>query len=341
MLLGYEILYHRARNWRWFFIDAAPVWMAAIVMALSIRRKIGGGGQFSGNPYYALHLTLDQYIVTSRKFLYDLFWLPEDTFPAIVLIGVLLLIIAIAAVSRRRYMWLCALLMIVGPLPVNFILPRGLFAIYTVMIGWTIFIASALVLGRDWLYTRVWKRPPLRPDTWEPERVFLLLALVIAMLTVHKYDQQLDWTVADWSNSRIYQLKTSIQRLNPKLSSSSSILFLDDKFTRDEWIPMLLIRMMYRNPDLTVDRVKMMDHRPNGVELAAYTYVFDYRGGRLIQVNSPAAGSSLRPASIDEPCRSDHRQRSDRQLGFEQPDIADFRGRHYRTHQCNYADGPA
>jgi hypothetical protein len=279
MLLGYEVLYRRP-GWR--VVDAAPAWMAWVVTALAIWRKMDAGSHFIGNTYYAIHLSWHQYFLTTRAFFNDLFLLPDNTFNSRAAAAVLLAVIAIAVVARRKYIWFCVLLIIVGPLPVNFIVPRGLFAIYVPMIGWAIFAAAVLVEGRDWLYTRVWKRAPLSRSPWEPERVFLFVALVGVLVNLQAHDRPLDWTFADWSKSSIYQLTDGLRRLNLEVSGKSSILFFDDRFTRDDWIPVLLVRMMYRDPELRVERAKTMDRRPEGAVLAGYSYVLDYEGDRLV-----------------------------------------------------------
>lgn len=288
MLLGYEILYRRPR---WLSFDAAPAWMACVVTALAIGRKMDAGSHFIGNTYYAVHLSWHQYFLTTRAFLNDLFLLPDNSLNSRAA-AVLLAVIGIAVVARQKHIWFCVLLIIVGPLPVNFIVPRGLFAVYVPMIGWAIFAAAVLVEGRDWLYRRVWKRPPLNRSPWEPERVFLFAGLVAVLVNLQVHDRPLDWTFADWSKSPIYQLTDGLQRLNLNISCKSSILFLDDKFTRDDWIPVLLVRMIYRDPELRVERVKTMDHRPEGAVLAGYSYLLDYQDDQLVRVEpvpKPAA----------------------------------------------------
>ncbi len=291
ILLGYEVLYRRPR---WPFADTAPAWMAALVTALAVWRKMDAGSHFVGNTYYAVHLSWHQYFLTTRAFLNDLFLLPDNTLNSRAAAAVLLSVIAIAAVARRKHIWFCVLLILIGPLPVNFIVPRGLFAIYVPMIGWAIFTAAVLVEGRDWLYTRLWKRPPLTPSPWEPERVFLFAAIVTLLVNLQAHDRPIDWTFADWSKNSIYQLTDGLQRLNLKISGKSSILFLDDKFTRDDWIPVLLVRMMYRDPELRVERAKTMDHRPEGTLLAGYSYMLNYEGDRLLQVE-PAPNRVAKP----------------------------------------------
>lgn len=290
MLLGYEILYRPVLPTpprgllRGAIAAFGPVLMSAAVVVLAMKRKLGGGSHFVNNEYYKLHLSLTYALTTTRKLFDNLFWQTEDTFTTAGVIAVACAVLGIALLARRRHLWFCALFMLAGPLPVDFIVPRSLFSIYVVLMAWCIFAASVLVEGRDWLYTRVWKRPALPPATWEPERVFLCLVIAILLWTVHVHDRPVDWAVFSAQKNPIYELKTGIERLHPNITPASRILFLDDRFTNDDWIPILLVRTLYHNPQLVIDRAKWMAHKPQGVELASYTHVFDYRDNRLVEV---------------------------------------------------------
>jgi hypothetical protein len=62
-------------------------------------------------------------------------------------------------------------------------------------------------------------------------------------------------------------------------------LFLNDPFCPEDWTPVLLPRLYFRDPALEIQRVKMAADR--GV-IAAYSYdfVFDYRNDQLALVSS-------------------------------------------------------
>ena len=54
------------------------------------------------------------------------------------------------------------------------------------------------------------------------------------------------------------------------------MLFVDDSFTTDEWTPVFIVQLLYADPDLTVDRLKMMTPKP---ELGRLQIVFTYEKG--------------------------------------------------------------
>lgn len=288
VLLAFEWIYFRpVAKWRalarWAARDLAAIWISAALTAFSIARKIGADSHFHGIPDYKLRLSLAQYFETTGKFLRELFCVAHPLPPAAV-IGVFGVLIAIALIARRKYIWFCVAFILAGPLPVNFIVSRSLFAIYVVLMAWSILAAGLLVEARDWLYARVWKRPPLPPDTWEPERVFLFLAVALTLGNVSAHNARIDWNGSLASKSLIHASIGGLRGMHLKPAKNDRILLVDDRFTKDDWIPVLLLRMIFRNPELSVDRAKWMNQIPNAGD---YKYVVDWARDRVVQAQSP------------------------------------------------------
>lgn len=59
---------------------------------------------------------------------------------------------------------------------------------------------------------------------------------------------------------------------------------MNDQFTADDWIPTFVLRLLYKDRELIVDRLKMMRRTPTSAEAASYRYVFDYSGDELKDV---------------------------------------------------------
>jgi hypothetical protein len=216
--------------------------------------RTGAGTAFTGNPEYAMHISVHQFFVTTRLFLADLFVLRPGTFNTTNVVLVFAAVWAIAIISRRRDLLLCAFIITVTPLPINFITPRGLFVMYLPLIGWAMFAAIGAVAGRDWLLKRIWHRPALPHGTWEPERMGLFLITLYVLFNVQSHDQQRSFLDPDGPQIRIRSLNESLARMHLPVPRGGSVLFVSDEFrTYDRYMPLFVVRLFYHDPKLTVD----------------------------------------------------------------------------------------
>src|SRR5207248_3084430 len=78
-------------------------------------------------------------------------------------------------------------------------------------------------------------------------------------------------------------IAVQISSLQPKVDSKSRILFLDDPLA-ENYALMFMLRLYYRQPDLTLDRAKMMPRRPSPSDLTSYDCIFSFNGSRLVRV---------------------------------------------------------
>jgi hypothetical protein len=211
------------------------------------------------------------------------------------MIAIWIAVLAIAAVSGRKFLWFAASFALLAPLPVIFIPYRGFFVMYLPLAGWVMFVAGVLVGGRNWLWTRVWKRPPLPSNPFEPERVFLFLAVAFLMVWIPAHDEGSELNYRDPSQIYIRRTKKDILALNEPLPKHAKVLILHDRYPADSYAPIQTWRLVYRDRDLWLDRPTMMKHPPNAAE---YDRVFDYVGDRLVVVRArPGSSPLIRPRS--------------------------------------------
>jgi hypothetical protein len=241
---------------------ALKSWALWISFAMTIavtKIRTGAGVAFSGNPDYAMHVTAHQFFLTTRQLLDDLFVLPPGSINTTTAVLVFAMVWAIAiwgfAKDRwRRDLVLCAVIITVTPLPINFISYRGFFVMYLPLIGWAMFIAISAVAGRDWLLDRVWHRPALPPGAWEPERVGLFLVTLYVLFNIHSHDQQRSFLIADGPRTRIHAMTESLARMNLPVPRGGSVLFVSDAFRAyDRYMPLYVVRLFYHDSDLAVD----------------------------------------------------------------------------------------
>jgi hypothetical protein len=277
VLLGYELLYHGAPGvaasrrslaakissqgtaLRHIIGRSWALWISFAMSIAATKIRTGGGMAFSGNPDYAMHVSLRQFFLTTRQLLDDLFVLPPGAINTTkaVLVFAAVWAIAIRAFkmdARRRDLVLCAVIITVTPLPINFISYRGFFVMYLPLIGWAMYLAIAAVAGRDWLLQRVWHRPALPSGTWEPERVGLFLVTMYVLFNIHSHDAERSFLYPDGPMTRIHSLNESLARMNLSIPRGGSILFVSDAFRDyDRYMPLYVVRLFYHDPDLAVD----------------------------------------------------------------------------------------
>ena len=216
MLIAYELLLNK-RPIRYFGLATSLA-----IAAVAAWARFQPGSRLLHNDGYALHLTLHQYLNTSRKFLENLFYLNESslttTKTAIFLLGLLLL----AFLTRSLALRFCLLFVLIAPLPVNFIVERELYAAYLTVLGWAILLSVILVGTRDWMYAHLWSRQTAE-GTFEPERFFLALTVAAVLFTAKSKDRPIPWANAQCPNNQVCAFRDQMQSLVP---APGSILLL-------------------------------------------------------------------------------------------------------------------
>jgi hypothetical protein len=209
------------------------LWISFAMTVAATKIRTGPGTPFAGVPEYAMHVSVHQLFLTTRQLLADLFVLTPGSISTTNAVLVFATIWAIAIWAfrmdvRRRDLMLCAAIITVTPLPINFIHARGFFVMYLPLIGWAMFIAIAAVAWRDWLLEHVWHRPALPSGTWEPERVGLFLVTLYVLFTVHSRDVERSFLYPDERMTRIHSLNASLERMNLPIPRGGSVLFVSD-----------------------------------------------------------------------------------------------------------------
>ena len=290
LLLIYEWLYHRPVSKR----PAAllPALVCGALTLLAARSRVGDGGPMHANVYYAMTFSATQFLDHSRQLMSGLLYRHKPGLTTGQMLFIWLLVIAIAAVARKKFLWFFAGFALLAPLPVIFIPYRGFFVMYLPLAGWAMFVATLLVEGRNWLWTHVWKRPPLPPNAFEPERIVLFLMVAYLVVSIPRHDSASELKFRDPSHAVIGAMRDDIAGLSEPLPQGSKLLFLHDRFPPDAWGPLMMSRQLYRDRTLWVDRPTMMDQPPN---LSDYDRVFDYVDGKFAVVRARTTAGKLRP----------------------------------------------
>lgn len=254
ILIAYELLYHREPGKKWA-IASAPVWVSLAMTIVVAKVRTGAGTAFTGNADYAIHISVRQFFLTTRQLMDDLFLLQPGSINTTKVILILLSIWAIAILTRRRDLVICAVMITLMPLPINFINYRGFAVMYLPMLGWAMFAAISAVAGRDWLLQHVWHRSPLPSGTWEPERVGLFLVALYVLFNLQSHDKGRPGVAyPNPDMTRVEALDRTLRQLPPPAPGSSSVVPIDQPFPDDEhWNSLYVVRLLYHDPKLIVD----------------------------------------------------------------------------------------
>jgi hypothetical protein len=257
-LVIYELLYHRPRAWR------AILALGAVTLVFVIGRAAGAESLIR-NPAYAPVFTWQRFAETSRNFLGELFLVPNRV-SAVVMLVLWAAMFAAAWITKSKTLRFAWLFLMLSAAPIAFASPRGAPQYYIPFFGWILYAAAALARYRA----------PL---------VFSAILLVCFPF----------YEIKGWSNvdsvrregPLMRDIAVQLHTLDPRLPSGAKLFFLNDPIDPAWQNMVFIVRLSYGDDSLTVDRLKMMPSRPADTELAAYNCVFDYKGGRFIELSRP------------------------------------------------------
>lgn len=266
ILLAYELIYHpppMRRLGRWFRQRIAP-WAAAAMTILAFRLKTSPGSSFSRNSDYALTFSIHQYFSTTAPLISQVFFLPENTFTPITAMCLFAAMWAFAITVKSRPLMLAAAIVMLAPLPINFIPYRGFFVMYLPLIGWTLYLGTTLILIKDRLATYA--------PWWIPLRAGTFIATALALFIIQSHDRVWTFDSVDPNMVLIRVLRQDLLKNRSSLPPDAKVLLLNDPFPPDSWNTLYMVRLMYRSPAIAVDRMKAMP-----ADAASYTLILNYR----------------------------------------------------------------
>ena len=193
------------------------------------------------------------------------------------LLGLLLGLLALAGLLRSKLMLFALAFLLVTPLPIIFISPRGsTFVYYIPLVGYSLYAASALLQLRGKCFQ------------WMPDsahRTMQAITFCLAFLLL--FNLHAGNIVVEAEDARLRQTAFQLRALNLKAKGEGRLLFLKDSFEKEDWSLLYICRLLYNNPALEVDRIKRMTETPTAAEQQAYMYVLTHDGAKY-QIALPA-----------------------------------------------------
>ncbi len=282
LFLGlYEWIYHRPGERRW----RGVVVTGALTVVFLIGR-LTGEYSLARMAMYRPVFTWDRFMLTSRAFLGDLFFLVDRFTPAAVLL-VWAVLGVVAWVSRSKALRFAWLFLMLSAAPVAFVEPRGAAQYYVPLFGWALYFATALA-GLTWWLGR-WRGP-------------VLLAGVMLLLYPRYKAMGWDNVASVKADGEVMRgIAAQLRELHPALPKGARLLVLNESDS-PAWDTMLQVaRLSYGDHGIRVDRARKMGRVPSDGEMAAYDAVLEFRGGRLVdraRVPDPRLKPLVRAAEI-------------------------------------------
>ena len=170
IILVYELLKYYQRSerqnlFRWMLYDASPAMVSGAITGIYCYNKLYGRG-FAGNfspqfveqrldsgqvpPWvaaalelYTPHYSWHRFIESNARFVSELFYLtPNHVITGGTLVAIWALVFAYAFLRRDRTLQLMAFWVVITPLPLAFVSPRGGARLYIVLFGWAMIFAK-------------------------------------------------------------------------------------------------------------------------------------------------------------------------------------------------------
>jgi hypothetical protein len=283
VLLAYEWFYHRpAIHSRhdlrlWLGGPARTTIVAGMIALVYLYGRVLGPGSISQTNGYSLHFSFDRLLTFQQGAIHALLLLQQDVGWNTVLS--LWAVVTYLAWRRDRPLlrW-CWVVMVVTPVPVEFLEGRGAAVLAVPLIGWALFAACVLTQAIFALSDFLGGEPVFR-RIGRPLRLAVLFAyLLFVWIAQNRWARDFGWSGSMREVGGVTpHVIDEFRRLNPHMRPHSSAIFLHDPF--EAWDMYFIAELWFR--DKTLDfRLQSKTADPPD----RFDYVFDWRDGRLVQL---------------------------------------------------------
>jgi hypothetical protein len=262
---------------RWQYRELLPVWVTGLMTAAFIWGRVLGKGGLSEIGGYTMGISPAVYLKNTARFLNELVY-AESLFDAPRTLTLLLLLLAVAALTRSGILGVCWVFFVVGVAPVAFIPERGLIAVWLPTTGLLVTAALLAVSLRDAILTR------LRAARWKPAGQMLLFALTAWFMIKAHPDSRLLFEAWQPEYSSIREVRESFLRLCPSMGPKSTVLIVKDPLNETFSTP-FLIHLLYRDSSIIINQLFRFEKPPERQQWAGYNYIFDVVDGKLVRLN--------------------------------------------------------
>jgi hypothetical protein len=229
--------------------------------------KLSHSSPLIDNESYRLHISPSNYVAGLTHYFDLLTSVHPGTLTASICLLAIILAAVMALITRDRRLMFALAFVLITPLPIVFVALRGAYVMYIPLFGIALYLAVAIVKLRDALVG-----PRIEFATFA-----VCAAAVIAFHAARPWQPPV--------NPLIRSTVGQLSEIQPRVPSSSKILFFDDPFDKDDqWVLLFICRLYYGLPQLQVDRAKLMATKPDPAAMASYNLIFTYRDSQLLRL---------------------------------------------------------
>ncbi len=267
VLVIYELLYRRQdfRDRQKALHVGGLLAAMFVVGAIYLKVKVA---DMSQNPSYSPHVTVAFILKNIGFYLQQLLYLPENSVTpakACLVVGGL---IAAGVLIRSRPAVFGVLFFVSALIPVAVIASRTGYAAYIPYFGLAMTVGAILSAVVEYL-ARLAKSTA--PETATAVVLFLTLAVLLGW--AHMTRRMPLNGYFEWDKPKLVTLMDDFRRTIPEFPPNARILLTDNVWEPD-WGPMFLLRLMYHDNSIWVDRPGNMNQPP---DLASYDLVVSYQ----------------------------------------------------------------
>jgi len=279
----YELVWHPPANWkpaelwRWIWHQGRFAAIAALFdVAYVIGKRYGPDSLWQAEAYHP-HYSATAYFESLSHYLRELIYKPVKI-SSWQMAGLLVAMLAVAAMARRRCLLWALGFIAVSVLPLAFIPGRAGFACLIPSVGWAVYATGLL----DWLLEsltgrRVWLRSAVQ--------VLLFLALLAVLARWQRNFIEMHAGAAHDMQMRYRRYIEQIHALIPAPRKGARILLLSDAEGRDDYDVFFVMRLYYGDPRLRVERMPVWRQLHMQVDPSGYDYVLDWVDNRFVLVS--------------------------------------------------------
>ncbi|MBS1875897.1 MAG: hypothetical protein JSU00_21965 [Acidobacteria bacterium] len=256
ILAVYELLYYH--GWRRRPSDLIPLALAFAISAAYTLGKMSGADSLAHIPTYEPAYTLDRFLLTLRTYAGQLLMRdePPAAAAAISLWGIL---VALAAVFRRKAMWFGLAFAFLAFLPLSFVPPRLAFVLYIPMVGFGIYLGELIGAVVDLAAAR-FRTPP----TYAVEaKAIVFVAGLTACAAIHSARAQQRIGETALAQQAHWKVLQEFARVHPKAKPGGRLLIIGTPLD-GEWDLYFIAGPYINDRSLKVAWVKSPGETPHG-----------------------------------------------------------------------------